>query len=132
VIFIDSNVPMYLVGGEHPNKEAARRLVERLVADGEPMITSAEVFQEILRRYAALHRLDSIAPAFALLHGIVDRIAEVGITDVERARAWLLSTPGLSARDAIHAAVLERESVVRVLSFDRGFDQLPFVSRVFD
>ena len=69
LIFIDSNVPMYLVGAEHPNKATARRVLERLVASGEPMVTSAEVFQEILHRYVALRRLDAVGPAFAVLYG---------------------------------------------------------------
>jgi uncharacterized protein len=34
VIFVDSNVPMYLVGAAHPNKETARTLLERAITDG--------------------------------------------------------------------------------------------------
>jgi predicted nucleic acid-binding protein len=132
VIFIDSNVPMYLVGAEHPNKAAARRILERLTAAGEPMVTSAEVFQEILHRYVALRRLDAIGPAFAALHGVADRVLDVGIVDVEQARVWLASTPVLSARDALHAAVMQRAGIVQILSFDSGFDRLAFVTRVFD
>ena len=132
MIFIDSNVPMYLVGADHPNKATARRVLERLIASGEPMITSAEVFQEILHRYAALRRLDAVAPAFAVLYGIADEIFEIGVADVERARAWVVARDGLSARDALHAAVMEREGVHRILSFDGGFDGLGFVTRVFD
>ena len=30
MILVDSNVPMYLVGGEHPHKVDARRLLERV------------------------------------------------------------------------------------------------------
>lgn len=132
MIFIDSNVPMYLIGAEHPNKAGARRILERLTAAGEPMVTSAEVFQEILHRYVALRRLDAIVPAFAALHGVADRVLDVAIVDVERARAWLVATPELSARDALHAAVMERAGVHRILSFDSGFDRLTFVTRVFD
>jgi uncharacterized protein len=132
VIFIDSNVPMYLVGADHPNKATARRVLERLIASGEPMVTSAEVFQEILHRYTALRRLDAVAPAFAALYGIADEIFEIGVADVERARAWVMAQDGLSARDALHAAIMEREGVHRILSFDRGFDGLAFVARVFD
>ena len=36
MIFVDSNIPMYLVGAEHPNKDAARRLLERAIAEGPP------------------------------------------------------------------------------------------------
>jgi uncharacterized protein len=123
---------MYLVGAEHPLKATARRILERLTAAGEPMVTSAEVFQEILHRYVSLRRLDAIGPAFAALHGIADRVLDVGMADVERARAWLLATPDLSARDALHVAVMEREGVARIASFDSAFDRLAFLTRVFD
>jgi predicted nucleic acid-binding protein len=36
----------------------------------------------------------------------------------------------LSARDAVHVAVMERERVDRVLSFDTGFDGYPGVTRL--
>jgi predicted nucleic acid-binding protein len=36
VILVDSNVPMYLVGTAHPNKDAARTLLERALIDAEP------------------------------------------------------------------------------------------------
>ena len=43
-----------------------------------------------------------------------------------------MATPDLSARDALHVAVMERENVGRILSFDDGFDQLAFLVRVYD
>ena len=52
MIFIDSNVPMYLVGSEHPHKIDAQRLLERFISDDERLVTDAEVLQEILHRYA--------------------------------------------------------------------------------
>jgi len=63
VIFVDSNIPMYLVGGPHPNKVTAQRMLERCIADGERLVTDAEVLQEILHRYVAIHRRDAIQPA---------------------------------------------------------------------
>lgn len=63
MIFIDSNIPMYLVGSEHPHKVDSRQMLERCIADNERMVTDAEVFQEILHRYAAIGRKDAIQPA---------------------------------------------------------------------
>lgn len=48
MIFVDSNVPMVLVGAEHPNKQAARRVLERLIAGSQRLVTDAGVIQEIL------------------------------------------------------------------------------------
>ncbi len=56
MIFIDSNVPMYLVGRSHPLKSQAEELLEAAVTSGERLVTSAEVLQEILHRYVAIDR----------------------------------------------------------------------------
>ena len=60
MIFIDSNVPMYLIGSDHPNKRRARELLEQLIDARELLATSAEVFQEILHRYVAIERREAI------------------------------------------------------------------------
>jgi predicted nucleic acid-binding protein len=50
MIFIDSNIPMYLVGASHPNKIEAQRLLENVIRTEEHLVTDAEVLQEILHR----------------------------------------------------------------------------------
>lgn len=42
----------------------------------------------------------------------------------------MLGTPRLSARDAIHVAVMQRRDVERVMSFDRAFDVVPGIERI--
>ena len=74
MIFIDSNVPMYLVGGPHPHKLDAQQLLERYISDGERLVADAEVLQEILHRYTAIQRKDAIQPAFEALLGVVDEV----------------------------------------------------------
>jgi hypothetical protein len=121
---------MYLVGGAHPNKELARRLLERAVVDGERMVTSAEVFQEILHRYVSIRRRQAIRPAFDALLQVVDEVFPVDFADTERARDLVLERESVSARDALHVAVMERERVDRIYSFDTGFDDFPGIQRV--
>lgn len=130
MIFVDSNIPMYLVGADHPNKETARRLVERSVARGDRLVSDVEVLQEILHRYLAIQRRDAIQPAFDVLLGIVDEVFPVDLPDVERAKRLVLTTERLSARDALHVAVMQRREVASVMSFDRGFDGIPGLIRV--
>ena len=129
MIFIDSNIPMYLVGSDHPNKEAARRLLERAIIDEEPLVSDAEVLQEILHRYTAINRREAIASAFDVLLGIADAVLPIELDDVQRARA-LLASPGLQARDAIHVAVMQHHGISRILSFDRAFDHIPGLERL--
>lgn len=130
MIFVDSNIPMYLVGAAHPNKDAARLLLEECIAGGERLVTDAEVLQEILHRYYAIQRPDAIQPAFDTLLAVVDETFPVERADVEQGKELLLGIPQLSARDAIHAAVMRRRRVTRLLSFDTGFDRVIGIERV--
>ncbi len=131
MIFIDSNVPMYLVGAQHPHKLDSQRILERCVSAGERFVTDVEVFQEILHRYVAISRRDAIQPAFEALAGVVDEIFPLELRDVERAKGILLTMQRLSARDAVHLAIMERHRVPRIASFDGGFDEFPGVTRIF-
>ena len=130
MIFIDSNVPMYLVGAEHPHKIDAQRILERCIADDERLVTDAEVLQEILHRYAAIGRKDAISPAFQAILGIVDEVFAIELRDVERARDILFASQQLSARDAVHLAIMERNRIEAILSFDSGFDGYPGITRI--
>ena len=62
--------------------------------------------------------------------GVVDEVFSVTADDAQRAKNVVLGQPGLSARDALHAAVMERAGITRVMSFDRGFDAIPGLSRL--
>ena len=130
MILVDSNVPMYLVGADHPHKVDAQRLLERLAMDREALVTDAEVLQEILHRYRAIDRPDAVQPAFDALLALVDRVLPVGRDTALRAKDELLARWNLSARDALHVAVMREHRVGRILSFDRGFDAVPGIERL--
>jgi predicted nucleic acid-binding protein len=130
VIFVDSNIPMYLVGAPHLHKTDARRWLEELVSGQERLVTDAEVLQEILHRYVAIARPDAIQPAFDALLGVVDEVFVVDQAAVERAKGIVLGQKGLSARDAVHLAVMQIRGIKKILSFDRGFDGFPGITRL--
>jgi predicted nucleic acid-binding protein len=130
LIFIDSNVPMYLVGASHPHKVDSERLLERCIAEDQRLVTDAETFAEILHRFVAINRRDAIQPAFDVLLAIADEVFPVDLLIVERAKTIVFGNERLSARDALHLAVMQREGVDRILSFDRGFDGFPGVERL--
>jgi len=130
LILIDSNVPMYLVGASHPHKIDAQRLLEKLIRGRQRLVTDAEVLQEILQRYVAIDRRDAIQPAFDALLGVSDEVLAVDASAVERAKQIVLQYQRLSARDAVHLAVMERHGINEILSFDRGFDGFPGITRV--
>jgi uncharacterized protein len=76
----------------------------------------------------SIDRRDAIEPAFAALLGVVDEVFPVEREDVERARRLLMGT-ALSARDAVHAAIMRRHGISRILTFDRSSDALPGIQR---
>jgi predicted nucleic acid-binding protein len=121
---------MYLVGADHPHKADARRWLERLVSDRQRLVTDAEVFQEILHRYVAIARRDAIQPAFDVLRAVVDHVVPIEETDVLLAKDIVATHTALSARDAIHLAIMRRHGIERIFSFDQGFDRLSGIERL--
>ena len=130
MIFVDANVPMYVIGAEHPHKAQAQLLIERVTAARERLVTDAEVFQEILHRYMAIKRRDAIQPAFDLVHAMVEEIFPIDAASIELAKTLVLTHAKLSARDAIHAATMQQHQVERILSFDAGFDSVSGIMRI--
>jgi predicted nucleic acid-binding protein len=130
VILLDSNIPMYLVGAQHPHKLDAQGLLERALSADERLVTDAEVLQEICHRYAAIDRRDMVQPAFDATLGVVDEVLPIERQDAEGARDILLRYTSLSARDAIHAAIMRRYGIERIMTFDRGFDAYPGIERL--
>ena len=121
---------MYLVGAPHPHKSDTQRLLEKVVSDRQRLVTDAEVLQEILHRYVAINRRDAIQPAFDALLGIVDQVLAIDRTITERAKQIVLGYRQLSARDAVHLAVMEHHGIERILTFDSGFDGFPGITRL--
>jgi len=130
VILVDSNIPMYLVGAPHAHKSDARRLLEKVVSERQSLVTDAEVLQEILHRYVAIDRRDAIQPAFDALIGIVDQVLAVDRSIAERAKQIVLGYRQLSARDAVHIAVMERHGIEQIMTFDSRFDGFPGITRL--
>ena len=130
MILVDSNVPMYLVGAPHPYNVDAQRTLERLIAEHRRLVTDAAAFQEILHRYAAIDRRDAIQPAFDALLGVADEVLPIELDDVSMAKDLLATHPNLSARDALHVAVMRHHRIACVLSFDRAFDTVPGIERL--
>ena len=130
MILVDSNVPMYMVGAPHIHKADAQRLLEKFVSERQRLVTDAEVLQEILHRFGAIQRRDAIQPAFNALLGAVDEVLPVDRNAVERAKEIVLEYKGLSARDAVHLAVMENHGIDHIFSFDSGLDQYPGITRL--
>ena len=128
--FVDANVPMYLVGDPHPNQARALAALLRLARDGEQFVTDVDVYQEILHRYTSTRRLHIIDAAIQCLDVIISGVLLYGMEEIRVARALIDSVQGISARDALHVAVMRSAGITRILSYDRGFDAVPGIERL--
>jgi uncharacterized protein len=130
MVFIDSHIPMYVAGREHPLRGPSRRFLQAVRAGRLQACTSTEVLQEILYRYSALKRLDLAGSVYDLFVQICPAVLPVTLADTDRAKDLLVDHPDAGARDAIHAAVMLNNQIDRIASFDVGFDRLPGIQRV--
>ena len=130
MVFVDSNVPMYVAGGEHAHREPARRLLARARAGEVDICTSTDVLQEILYRYSALHRRDLAASVYDLFVQICPTVFPVTLADTDRARTLLQDSSAIGVRDAIHAAVMLNHDVSEIATFDAGFDHIEGIRRI--
>jgi uncharacterized protein len=85
---------------------------------------------ELLHRYTSIGRRDAIEPAWDAIVGVVDVIHPIELEDIGRARRLVVAASDLSARDAVHLAVMQRRGINRILTFDTGFDAIIGVERI--
>jgi predicted nucleic acid-binding protein len=121
---------MYLVGGEHPNKQRVIERASQLVLAREQLVTSAEAFQEIIHRYLALRDRTHLNAAYEALEAMVSLVADVEKRDVDAARSLSGSQLGLSSRDCLHVAVMTRLQCGTIWSYDAGFSAVASIQRI--
>jgi len=130
LILVDSNIPMYAAGADHPNRQSSLAFLERVARGEIDAALDAEVLQEILHRYRALNRWDEGRQVYDRTRTIFPVVFPVTEVVLDRARRLLDDHPTLMARDALHAAVAELNAVEAICSFDRDFDFIPSVRRL--
>ncbi len=130
MILLDTNILMYAAGAEHAFKQPSARLLER-IARGEIAATlDAETLQEILHRYRAINRWADGAMLYDLTRKIFPNVIPISGDIVDRARELMDTSASLTARDALHAAVVQVKKLDAICSYDRDFDQVAFLRRV--
>jgi predicted nucleic acid-binding protein len=119
LIFVDTNVYTYAVGRQHPQRATARRFFEKASAEGMPLVTSAEVLQELLHAYLPVGRLAVLDDALRLVEG-TSIVWPVEPQDVRYAREIVPKYPALGARDLLHLASCRRRSVTEIKTYDKA------------
>ena len=130
-IFIDTNIPIYAGGGEHPLKEPSLEVLALIARRPGAFATDAEVLQELLHRYVALGRWSQGREVFQRFAALMaQRVEAIHAVDIETAATLADQHSGLAARDLVHVAVMARIGSAQIVSADRGFDRLAELERL--
>ncbi len=135
--FIDTNVIMYARGKAHPYKAACARILLEIAEGsfaekrGVPVVDT-EVFQEILYRYGMEGRWATAVAVCRDLLALGFRVLGVGRPEVEAliALAEKYGRCGVRPRDLVHAAVMVRNGIKKIVTADAHFDLIEEVERI--
>lgn len=130
MILIDANIFMYAAGAEHPFKEPSRKFLERVARGEMDVALDAEVLQEILHRYRAIRRWSEGRNVYDLARQIVLIVIPITAEILDLARHLLDQYAGLTARDALHAAVAQAHGAQAICSYDGDFDEITGLHRI--
>ncbi|MBW1982755.1 MAG: type II toxin-antitoxin system VapC family toxin [Deltaproteobacteria bacterium] len=130
MILVDSNIIMYAAGAEHPCKAPSVAFLKNVAEAKVEATIDAEVLQEILHRFRALNRWGDGRRVYDLARRIFPVVLPVTSAVLDRARILLDEDDRLMARDALHAAVVEINSLAAICSYDRDFDRISTIVRL--
>jgi predicted nucleic acid-binding protein len=124
-VFLDTNIPMYAAGKEHPLKFNCLEILESVASGKLLAFTDSEVFQEILYRFYHIKQPALGLRVFDLFAKVMHNfVLPVSYEDVNLARR-LSENPNLSSlspRDLIHVAVMLNNDIRHIITADRGFE----------
>lgn len=130
MILIDANVFMYAAGAEHAHKAPSREILKKVAQGAIDAAIDAEVLQEILHRYRSIGRWADGRAVYSLARRIVPLVLPITAETLDEARDLMDLYPGLSARDALHAAVVRHSGAQAICSYDRDFDRIEDLRRI--
>lgn len=131
MILIDANIFMYAAGRESPQRLPCQRFLDRVVSgEGPAACTNTEILQEILHRYRNLKTPEVGFQIFDAVTHLGIPILSVTDRAMVEARRFLEAYPSLSTRDGVHIGVMREHGIEEVLSYDRGFSDVPWVKRL--
>lgn len=129
-VFLDTNIFLYAAGRAHPQRDACARLLRR-VADGALEATiNTEVVQEILYVLTRRGRRKEALTLARHLEALFPDMLPVTREGMSEALNLLEKNPGLSVRDAVHAATMICNGLLTVVSVDPDFDRIPGIRRI--
>ncbi len=127
-VFIDTNIPIYAAGKEHPLKSSCLDILYSIARDKMQAYTDTEVFQEILYRYYYINQCETGFKIFDLFATIMQgSVLPVRHNDIMQARLLAEDETAckLSPRDLVHLAVMLNNDIRHIVTTDQGFKAIP-------
>jgi predicted nucleic acid-binding protein len=128
-VFVDTSVIMYAAGSDHPYRSSCQQVLAHISDARLDAVTSTEVVQEILHRFARGRR----ETGRLMAQGVLDLFGDLLPVDcptIAGAVARFAGAPELSARDVLHVATCMVNGISEIVSLDSGFDVVTEVQRI--
>ena len=121
MVFVDSNVFMYVVGLPHSLQASAQQFFLEADKADTPLCTSAEVLQEMAHAYLSTNRTQLLEAALRLVEAAGVEVWPLEADDVIQARLLHNDYPNLQARDLCHLASCQNRGVREIKTYDQDF-----------
>lgn len=127
--YIDSNVFFYAKILDRKYGSACRFLLEQIEAKRLQAVTSVLVYLEVgnaLCKYGLAPEVELVIGAMASLPMEVHQLDSTIIGEAVR----ICSSAGISIYDCAHAATMRQAKVKQIVSADRDFEKVPWITRL--
>ena len=130
-LFIDTNIPIYAAGSDHPLKPYCQRVIMLAARHHRRFVTSSAVLQEIIHYYLAGRRWEEGRGIFhEFVNTMRGSIESVQPDDAIVAAELANQDLRVGGHDLIHVAVMRRLGINEIISADRDFDRIDGVHRL--
>lgn len=129
MLLLDANIPMYAEGREHRYQQPCKRVMELAKANSSDYCVDTETLQEILYVYYSRRETGRGIGVAQDILGMFPTIIPITAAEITAAMRLMAETRNLSARDAIHAAVVIEHGLEGIVSADRDYDSIPGLRR---
>lgn len=130
MIVLDTTVLLYAVGGTHPLRDPALRLVDAIQSGAVAATTTVEVVQEfahVFGRRRSRTEATAIARSWATL---LSPLLSPTRDDLDRGLSLFEVHPSLGAFDAVLAGTAIERGADALVSADRAFGEIPDLGSV--
>ncbi len=124
MLLLDANIPIYAEGREHIYRIPCRSILEQTKTWPHRYTIDVEALQEVLYVYSSRGELETGTGIIERLMACLPSIISITAAEITIAMRLMAETRNLSARDAIHAAVVIGHGLEGIVSADQDFDRV--------